>query len=84
MRTRQLDFYDYRNSDNPPVLHRKENFPVPGHPLFAKFWRLTQQEERHGLLEISSTTGTRAGWQICLTESVFRLTGHRLVSAKQT
>lgn len=82
MRSRQLDFYDYRKSDNPPVLHRKETFLAPTHPLFAKFQRLTQQEERHGLLENSSTIGTRAGWQIRLTESGFRLAGHRLVRVK--
>jgi|SRR5579863_2633026 len=26
MRSRQIDFYDYRQSANPPVLHRKEAF----------------------------------------------------------
>ena len=26
MRSRQIDFYDYRQSENPPVLHRKETF----------------------------------------------------------
>ena len=83
MRSRQLAFYDYRQSDNPPVLHRKESFLAPAHPLFAKFQRLTQQEERHGLLENSSTIGTKAGWQMRLDESGFRLTGHRLVRVKR-
>ena len=83
MRSRQLDFYDYRQSDNPPVLHRKETFLAPTHPLFAKFQRLTQQEERHGLLADASTIGTKAGWQTRLTESGFHLTGHRLVRAKR-
>ena len=82
MRSRQLDFYDYRKSDNPPVLHRKESFLAPTHPLFAKFQRLTQQEERHGLLEHSSTIGTKAGWKTRLDESGFRLAGHRLVRVK--
>ena len=36
---------------NPPILHRKETFLHPTHPLHAKFARLTQQEEKAGLLE---------------------------------
>ena len=82
MRSRQIDFYDYRQSDNPPILHRKETFLAPTHPLFPKFARLTRQEERHGLLDDSSTIGTRAGWQTRLSESGFRLAGHRLLRGR--
>ncbi|HEY3968791.1 MAG TPA: DNA phosphorothioation-associated putative methyltransferase [Planctomycetaceae bacterium] len=32
MRSRQIDFYDYRQSANPPVLHRKETFLAASHP----------------------------------------------------
>ncbi len=48
MRSRQVDFYDYRPSANPPVLHRKETFLPPAHPLHAKFARLIWQEEGMG------------------------------------
>ena len=84
MRSRQIDFYDHRQSENPPVPHRKETFLSPTHPWFAKFARLTKQEERHGLLDETSTIGTKAGWQTRLSEAGFRLAGHRLVRAKQT
>ena len=84
MRSRQIDFYDYRPSENPPVLHRKETFLAPMHELFAKFARLTRQEEQHGLLDESSTIGTRNGWQACLEERGFRLVGHRVVRRPQT
>src|SRR4051794_21214248 len=50
LRTRELRCDDSAPSATPPVLHRKETFLIPGHPLHAKFARLTQQEERHGLL----------------------------------
>jgi len=83
MRSRQIDFYDYRQSENPPVLHRKETFLAPTHPLVPKFARLTRQEEAHGLLDDSSTIGTRAGWQARLLEKGFRLAGHRLLRARQ-
>src|SRR6266702_3830899 len=43
LRTRELCCYDYAGSDNPPILHRKETFLTPDHPLYTKFARLTQQ-----------------------------------------
>jgi DNA phosphorothioation-associated putative methyltransferase len=81
LRTRQLECYDYTASANPPVLHRKETFLPPDHPLHAKFARLTQQEEEHGLLDDPATIGTRAGWEARLREAGFSLRGHRLVRA---
>ena len=66
-------------SDNPPILHRKEAFLAPDHPLFAKFARLTRQEEQHGLYAETATIGTRDGWQARLAAAGLRLRGHRLV-----
>src|SRR5438128_11962018 len=43
LRTRQLECYDYTQSKNPPILHRKETFLHPDHPLHLKFAWLTQQ-----------------------------------------
>ncbi|MBI3861807.1 MAG: hypothetical protein HY290_07915 [Planctomycetia bacterium] len=83
MRSRQIDFYDYRQSENPPLLHRKETFLAAAHPLHARFARLTRQEEKHGLLDDASSIGTRAGWQARLAERGFRLAGHRLLRAGQ-
>jgi DNA phosphorothioation-associated putative methyltransferase len=79
LRTRQLECYDYAQSANPPILHRKETFLRPEHPLFARFARLTRQEEQHGLLEETASIGTRAGWEKRLQVAGLRLRGHRLV-----
>jgi DNA phosphorothioation-associated putative methyltransferase len=79
LRTRQLDCYDYAPSGNPPILHRKQTFLHPEHPLHAKFARLTRQEEKHGLLKETASIGTRAGWQRRLSEAGYALRGHRLV-----
>ncbi len=79
LRTRELDCFDYAKSTNPPILHRKETFLPPGHALVAKFARLTQQEENHGLLDETATIGTRDGWQRRLAERGFTVRGHRLV-----
>jgi DNA phosphorothioation-associated putative methyltransferase len=79
LRTRKLDCYDYSESANPPILHRKETFLHPDHPLHAKFSRLTQQEERHGLLTDTAGIGTRAGWEARLRAAGLALRGHRLL-----
>ena len=63
LRTREIDCFDYASSANPPILHRKETFLPRDHPLHAKFARLTEQEEKHGLLDDTATIGTRDGWQ---------------------
>jgi DNA phosphorothioation-associated putative methyltransferase len=83
LRTRELDCLDYASSTNPPVLHRKEAFLPADHPLHAKFARLTQQEERHGLLDETATIGTREGWERRLRERGFTIRGHRLVRQRE-
>jgi hypothetical protein len=79
LRTREIDSNDYSHSANPPVLHREETFLTSDHPLHAKFARLTEQEDKHGLLDDSATIGTRDGWTKRLAERGFALKGHRLV-----
>lgn len=77
---RRLDvkYTDFSESTNPPVLHRKETF-VPGdYPRRDTFARLTEQEERAGLLDASSSIGTQDGWQTRLDSCGYRLQGHRL------
>jgi DNA phosphorothioation-associated putative methyltransferase len=79
LRTRELHCFDYAGSANPPVLHRKESFLQPDHPLHAKFARLTRQEEQHGLLQDTAGIGTLTGWERRLREAGYELRGHRLV-----
>ncbi|KPQ26504.1 MAG: DNA phosphorothioation-associated putative methyltransferase [Halomonas sp. HL-93] len=71
----------YSGQRNPPILHRKEAFVAPDHPLHAKFARLTRIEESKGLYEDSSRIGTRDGWNAALTARGLRLAGHRLVKS---
>jgi DNA phosphorothioation-associated putative methyltransferase len=79
LRTREIDCLEYNASANPPILHRKETFLADDHPLYPKFARLTQQEEKHGLLDDTATIGTRDGWEARLGALGFGLRGHRLV-----
>lgn len=82
LRTRQIECYDYANSANPPVLHRKETFLAPEHPLREKFAKLTEKEEAAGLLQDPSGIGTREGWERRLADKGLALKGHRLVIRK--
>lgn len=74
-----VSFRDFRDSANPPVLHRKETFVDVDYPMRAKFDRLTRQEERAGLLDDAIRIGMRDGWQAALIGAGFSLSGHRLV-----
>ena len=78
-----IDERDYSTSDNPPILHRKESFVRVDHPLRKRFARLTEQEERFGLLGGDSRTiGNLRGWQERLVYCGVTLRGHRVVRVK--
>ena len=62
LETGEVKYLDYSNSENPPVLHRKETFVAPDYPHYHKFAQLTRSEEKWGLLDNTSVIGTRAGW----------------------
>jgi DNA phosphorothioation-associated putative methyltransferase len=79
LRTRRIECYEYSQSPNPPVLHRKETFLRPDNELYAKFARLTAQEEKAELLKDPSGIGTRDGWAKRLADCGYALKGHRLV-----
>jgi DNA phosphorothioation-associated putative methyltransferase len=78
---RRLDvrFRDFRDWDNPPILHRKETFVPPDYPGRQKFARLTMQEEKADLLSAIQSIGTRAGWDAVLSDRNLTIRGHRLV-----
>lgn len=78
LRDLQVVYRDYDTSENPPVLHRKETFVTPDYPSYERFAKLTRQEENWGLLDSTSTIGTRKGWQKCLKEHCAELRGHRV------
>lgn len=82
LRTREIQCFDYANSDNPPILHRKETFLEPSYPGYERFAKLTRQEEDCGLLTDTSAIGTRDGWGRRLAAEGFTLRGHRLTRLK--
>ena len=78
LRSCHVKWTDFRESKNPPVLHRKETFVPEDHPTRLKFERLTQKELREGLLEDPTRIGTRDGWLSELSRAGFSLAGHQL------
>jgi DNA phosphorothioation-associated putative methyltransferase len=77
--TLHVGYYDYVDSDNPPILHRKEEFVPEDYPTRSKFERLTRQEERWGLFDTPELIGTLKGWQEVLRDKGVRIIGHRLL-----
>lgn len=76
-----VDWRDYRRSDNPPLLHRKEEFIGGDDPRRALYCRLTRAEHRAGLYEHPERIGTWQGWQATLAAAEVAIRGHRLVRA---
>ena len=79
LRNLRVRYYDYADSENPPILHRKEEFVGDTYPGKTKFQKLTRQEERQGLFDDTAVIGTREKWYALLDEKGLRLAGHRLV-----
>jgi DNA phosphorothioation-associated putative methyltransferase len=73
-----VDWRDYSHSDNPPLLHRKEEFVGLEDPRRALYARLTQAERHAGLYEHPEHIGTLRGWQQELSGHGVYLRGHRL------
>ena len=67
----------FGESQNPPILHRKETFIPSDDASWAKFRRLTAQEERAELLD-RPDIGSREGWNALLRERGLALHGHQL------
>ena len=79
LQTLRASYRDYRNSDNPPILHRKETFVTPDYPLYKLFATLTRQEQALGLLNNATAIGTQVLWEQRLDLQGVELQGHNLI-----
>ena len=78
LRTFHIKYRDYTDSDNPPILHRKEEFVSADYPLRSRFARLTTQEKANGLYATTARIGTREEWGHLLISAGLSCRGHRL------
>ncbi len=74
----EYDIRDYRDSSNPPILHRKETLVGRDHPGYAEFERLTKEEDALGLLS-SPDIGYRQQWDMLLRERGLAVDGYRVI-----
>lgn len=74
----EVRYYDNTGSANPPILHRKETLVSEDYPGRDRFQRLTEREERLGLLEDGGAIGRREGWEAVLAENGVEVRGHRV------
>lgn len=78
LRNLTVDWRDYSATENPPLLHRKEEFLGVDHPRRGLYERLTRSEVRAGLYDHPEVIGTLRGWQATLAAAGVRLRGHQL------
>ena len=53
----------YKESSNPPILHRKETFVSDDYPLRQEFCGVTKEGESIGLYENTRTIGFKQSWE---------------------
>ncbi|MFF9567601.1 DNA phosphorothioation-associated putative methyltransferase [Streptomyces sp. NPDC014685] len=69
----------YADSENRPLLHRKQEFLSPDDPDVERYKRLTVAEVKAGLYDHPHLIGTENGWEAELVRCSRTLRGHRLV-----
>jgi DNA phosphorothioation-associated putative methyltransferase len=75
----QVSQIQYQDSDNPPILHRKETFVTSDYPLYREFSQLTQEEVKLGLLDNARYIGTFQEWKRLLKQQGLDFAGHHLI-----
>ncbi|MGY5450536.1 DNA phosphorothioation-associated putative methyltransferase [Agarivorans sp. MS3-6] len=68
----------YSETDNPPILHRKETMIDPNHPEFENFKMITQEGETAGLYENSRLIGFKSSWLHLIARHGYELVDGRL------
>jgi DNA phosphorothioation-associated putative methyltransferase len=79
-----VDWRDYSRSNNPPLLHRKEEFIGSDDPRRTLYSKLTRAEHRAGLYDHPEQIGTWRGWQATLADAGLTIRGHRLIRGTST
>jgi DNA phosphorothioation-associated putative methyltransferase len=64
---------DFRESSNPPILHRKEAFLKPEHPSAPYFREITGEGEKAGLYDNPRSIGFRQSWERIISRKGFVL-----------
>ncbi|WP_281222276.1 DNA phosphorothioation-associated putative methyltransferase [Photobacterium sanguinicancri] len=68
----------YAESDNPPILHRKETMVLADNTYYQHFISLTQEGENAGLYENSRLIGFKRSWENLIARHGYELVDGRL------
>lgn len=72
---------NYRTSDNPPILHRKETMVLPDNEYYQYFLSLTKEGEKAGLYDNASIIGFKIGWLNLISKKGYQLVDGRLLKS---
>ena len=64
---------DFRDSGNPPILHRKETFLKPDHPSVTTFREISAEGEKAGLYDTPRSIGFRQSWERIISRKGYML-----------
>ena len=78
LQTLRVSYRDYSTSDNPPILHRKEEFIMKDDPNHDVFAMLTAEEEKLGLYADTQSIGTAQGWRDTLSRLALEIVDHSI------
>jgi len=73
-----VTYHDISDETNPLVLHQKDALVTPDYPSYRKFVRLTNKEQKSGLLDNKAAIHRLHGWLRCLQEHEVKIEGHSL------
>lgn len=76
--TRAVNRRDFAGSDNPLILHRKEQLVPPDTPAIADWRQLTAHLEALGCFKDPHLIGRRRAWAARLAAAGVRVEGHKL------
>ncbi|RQW62383.1 DNA phosphorothioation-associated putative methyltransferase [Vibrio viridaestus] len=68
----------YEETDNPPILHRKETMILPSSHYYEHFVTITQEGENAGLYENSRLIGFKRSWLNLIAKNGYELVDGRL------
>ena len=75
---------NFSNSDNPPILHRKETLVPTSHPSHEQFAAITREGEEIGLYEQTRRIGFRNNWLKLIHSKGYTLVDGRLKPIQNT
>ena len=79
LRSLRIDYFDYTDWGDPPILFRKDEFLHVDHPKRKLFARLTNVESRAGLLAPPNANVKSSSFRDAMAQAGYELRGHRLV-----